>query len=527
MSALTHTGALTRLALRLDRVRLPLWILVIGVMPAATAANYRKLYPTGESLNTVTGVLDNPSLVAIGGPLFRATLGGLTTWKISATAFILAGLMSIFTVTRHTRANEETGRLELLGATVIGRYAPLSAALTTAALANAGIVTITTLGLIVTGLPAAGSIALGLSIGLVGLACAATAAVTAQLTATARAANGTAAAVLGASYLARAIGDTGPTWLSWTSPLGWAMRLRPYADEQWWITAPLIAFTVTLITTAYTLTARRDLSSGPLTRRPAAATAGPALRNSLGLAWRLHRGALLGWTIAMALAGAAMGGATHGIATATNLSQQMLDVMARMGGHTTLVNEFLAAVSGIAGLIAAAYTTQITARLRAEESRGGLEPLLAARVGRIPWTLSHITVAALGAALLLAVFGAGAGLTYGAQTHDIAGQTVRLTGAALVQLPAVWVLVGLSVALFGLVPRLSALTWAALIACVLLAELGAILGLSHWIVDMSPFAHIPKTPGAPFASTPLLWLTGIAGLLTAGGLIGFRRRDIR
>src|SRR5258705_2062652 len=148
MNALAGTGTLVRLALRLDRVRLSMWVLIIAVLPAATAAQYMKLYPTEKSLQAVSGVISNPSLVAVGGPLFDVSLGGLTAWKIGSTELILAALMSLLTVVRHTRTEEETGRLELVGAAVVGRYAPLTAALVTAAAANVAAVVLVALRLI-------------------------------------------------------------------------------------------------------------------------------------------------------------------------------------------------------------------------------------------------------------------------------------------------------------------------------------------------------------------------------------------
>src|SRR5262249_230650 len=115
VNALTGTRALTRLALRLDRVRLSVWILVIGLLPAVTAAPYKQLYPDAKSLDQVSGVISNTSLVALNGPLFgKDSIGALTAWKIGITEFILVALMAILTVMRHTRAEEETGRLELL-----------------------------------------------------------------------------------------------------------------------------------------------------------------------------------------------------------------------------------------------------------------------------------------------------------------------------------------------------------------------------------------------------------------------------
>jgi len=527
MTSFTGTRALARLALRLDRVRLAVWVLALALMPAGTAAQYKKLYPDEESLQAVNGIISNPSLVALNGPLFGVSLGGLTAWKIVATELILVALMSLLTVVRHTRTEEETGRLELIGAAVVGRYAPLSAALLVAGLANLAIVVLVALGLVGVGLPVAGSVAMGLAVGLTGLMFAAVAATAAQLTESARAATAITSAVLGVSYLLRAVGDTGPTWLTWLSPLGWAMQVRPFAGDRWWLLGLTVGFAAVFTAMAYALVARRDLGAGLLPQRPGPAQAAPSLRSSLALAWRLHRGILIGWTVGMIVWGATLGGAADGIAHAGNISGQMTDMLARMGGRKGLVDTYLAAVFGITGLVAAAYTVQATLRLRAEESAGRAEPLLATRVGRIRWAFSHLVFALLGTAALLAVAGAGGGLAYGLQIHDVGGQVPRLLAAALVQLPAAWVLAGLGAALFGLAPRLAAgLTWAGLIACLVLLELGALLGLSQWLVDISPFAHVPKLPGTAFTATPLLWLTAVAAAMTAAGLAGFRRRDI-
>lgn len=523
---MSGTFTLLRLGLRLDRVRLSVWVVVLAVLPAVTAAQYKKLYPTDQSLQAVKSVLSNPSLVALNGPLFRVTLGALTAWKIGITEFVLIALMAVLTVVRHSRAEEEAGRLELLGAAVLGRFAALSAALLLAGGAAVGSGVLAGLLLIGTGLPAAGSLAFGLALAAVGLVFTAVAGVTAQLTESARAASGTALAVLGAAYLLRAVGDSGPTWVSWLSPVGWAMRVRPFADEQWWTLLLCLVFCSGCTAGAYALVSHRDLGAGLVPQRPGPAVGAPSLAGPLGLAWRLHRGPLLGWTIGLALSGAVLGGAAHSISGTITDNQQLVDLMARLGGHNGLLDAYLAAVFGIVGLVAAAYSIQATLRLRAEESAGRLEPLLATRTDRLRWAGSHLLFALLGTALLLAVAGVGAGVAYGAAVHDIGGQVPRMLGDALVQLPATWVLTGLGVALFGLAPRLTTLTWAGLGGCFLLLEVGALVGLNHWAIDMSPFAHVPKLPGSPFTVTPLLWLLAVAAALTAAGLAGFRRRDV-
>ena len=85
---MTGTGILARLALRLDRVRLAVCVVVLAIMPAGTAAQYKQTYPTQQALDNVSGVLTNPSLVAINGPLFDLSLGGLTAWKIGVTELV-------------------------------------------------------------------------------------------------------------------------------------------------------------------------------------------------------------------------------------------------------------------------------------------------------------------------------------------------------------------------------------------------------------------------------------------------------
>ena len=64
-----------------------------------------------------------------------------------------------------------------------------------------------------------------------------------------------------------------------------------------------------------------------------------------------------------------------------------------------------------------------------------------------------MTIALVGSAVLLVVVGLTAGLASAMQVGDI-GRLGRILAAALVQIPAAWVIIGIVVAAFGLVPRL-------------------------------------------------------------------------
>jgi ABC-2 type transport system permease protein len=136
-----------------------------------------------------------------------------------------------------------------------------------------------------------------------------------------------------------------------------------------------------------------------------------------------------------------------------------------------------------------------------------------------------VTVALAGTTLLMAAVGLFAGFAHGAASGD-PGQVGRVLVAALAQLPAVWVLTGITVAVFGLAPGLIMIGWGALVVFLVLGQLGSILGLPQWMTDLSPFTHSPKLPGGTLSATPLVMLTLIAAVLVVTGLSAFRRRDI-
>jgi ABC-2 type transport system permease protein len=381
------------------------------------------------------------------------------------------------------------------------------------------------------GLPASGSVAFALAIGASGLAFTGVAAVAAQLASGARGARGICFGVLGAAFVLRAIGDSagpsGPSWLSWTSPLGWVELTRPFDGQRWWVLALPCAVLAAGIGSAYALSARRDLGAGLLPDRPGPASAPARLRGPLSLAWRLQRGTLGGWAAGVAFIFATSGAAAKGIGSLLGSSAQLRNEFTRLGGQAAITNAYLAALMMLAGLGAAGYATSAVLRLRTEETGDLAEPLLATAVGRIRWGLSHLAVAVTGTAVLLALAGLAAGLGYGLRTGSPGPQAARMLGAAMAQLPASLVIAGVAVALVGLLPGASvAGAWTALGVVVVINLFGVALQLSHWLLDISPFTHAPKLPGGTVSAAPLLWLCLAALTFSAVGLAALRRRDI-
>jgi ABC-2 type transport system permease protein len=573
-STLTGAGALAKLAARRDRIMLAAWVYALAGLVAASVYAFKKAYPTAVKREQfLLAASHNPAVLSLYGPSFGDSVGSMVAWRVSAVGALLAGLMSIFIVVRHTRADEEAGRLELVGSAAVGRHAALAAAVGVSVGANVVIGVVMTVAAIALGLPAAGSVILAAGIVGSGLAFTAVAAVTAQVAQTARSARGLAIAVLGATYLLRAVGDsvtTGPRWLTWLSPMGWAELTRAFgqrgvltlclgggdisgptplplcpADQS---PRPLVLVLpvvvgVLVAAVAAVLAVRRDYGAGLLAQRAGADRGAPSLRSPLALAWRLQRSPLIAWLSGALVYGFVIGSAAKGIGGLLN-SAQFRKMVLKMGGQAVhshlslqvrLTDAYLAAILGFAGLAVTGYAIATVLRLRAEETEQRADPVLATGAGRVSWGLSHVLIAFGGTVAILVLTGAGAGLGLAARSGAGAlgagstrgGEIVTLTGAALAQAPAAGVLAGLAVALFGLAPTASVqASWSVLGAAVLVLILGATLGLSHWALDVSPFTHAPRLPGGAVSAAPLVWLSAIAVALAIAGLAGLRHRDI-
>jgi len=530
VSDFAGAGQLVRLALRRDRLLMPMWVAVFAFMATVSAAATAGMYPSLESRVQVAETANrSPSLVALYGKIYAPeSLGAVAMWKMAGTGALMVALLGLIVAVRHTRAEEENGRLELIGAAAVGRFAALTAALLVAVLMNGALGLLTAAGLVAAGLPAAGSLAFGLSWAGVGVVFAGVGLVAAQLTRSARLATGIGAAVLGAFYLLRAVGDvqggSGLAALSWLSPIGWGQRVQAFAGERWWVLLLLLGLTGALTGVAYLLVARRDLGSGLVPDRAGPAVAARSLRSPLALAWRLQRGALLGWSLGLLVLGAVFGSVASNVEGFVD-DPDFREVIVRLGGERTLTDAFLTVELGVMGVVASAYGVQAAMRLRAEEAALRAEPLLATAVTRVRWAVGHVVVAVAGTTVVMAVAGLGSGAAHAAQVGD-AAQVGRVFGAALAHLPAAWVLVGIVVLAFGLVPRFGAAGWAFLVAFFLLGELGPLLELDQRLLDLSPFAHTPRVPAAEVEVAPLLWLTAIAAALVGAGLVAFRHRDV-
>ncbi|HWT48349.1 MAG TPA: ABC transporter permease, partial [Mycobacterium sp.] len=142
------------------------------------------------------------------------------------------------------------------------------------------------------------------------------------------------------------------------------------------------------------------------------------------------------------------------------------------------------------------------------------------------WLASHLVAALTGSAAAMLVAGVAAGLAYGIAAGDIGGKLAVVVGTAAAQLPAVWLLAAVTVGLFGFAPRFTPVAWGVLVGFIALYLIGSLARFPQWLLDLEPFAHIPRV-GSDFTVVPLLWLLAIDAALIILGAMAFRRRDLR
>ncbi|MCI3226257.1 ABC transporter permease [Streptomyces sp. NP-1717] len=528
--AFAGTGTLMRFGLRRDRVRIPVWVAALGLGTMSTVTEFKTLYSTAEERASAVSSMDSPAALAMTGPrhyLTDYTIGSMTGHQLIGFMAVLAGLMSVLIVTRHTRDEEETSRAELVRSTVVGHHAQLASALGVAAVANLALAALLALSVLsagVEGIAPGEALLYGLTLAAVGLVFAGVAAITAQVTAHTRGASGMALAVIGAAYALRASGDVGNDALSWLSPIGWGQRTYVFVDNRWWPLLLCLALAALTAATGFVLSTRRDVGAGLRSSRLGRRTASEALARPLGFALRLHRGTLLGFGAGLFLMGVMYGSILGEAADMVKDIEQIQEALEKIGG-ASVAESFASMVMVVIAVVAAVYVVMATLRPRAEESAGRAEPLLATGLSRNRWVGSHVAVALAGGTALLLVAGLGFGVSGAASVGD-GGLVLELAGAALAYAPALWVTAGVAVVLFGWFPRAATAAWIVPVYAFLVGYLGSILQFPDWMNNLSPFGHVPRLPAAGMSWTPVLVLTAVAAGLILLGLAGFRRRDL-
>jgi ABC-2 type transport system permease protein len=525
---LTGLFRLTRLIARRDRFRIPVWVGGVTALTVISGASLRSTYDTPTAIDTYVEVAgDNPALVVFAGPGYGFDDPNIGVVLVNETLLwgaIAAALMSIFVVVRHTRAEEESERAELVRSSVVGRHASLGAAILVAVAMNLAVFAPTAAGLVAEGYASSGSIALAASIAAAGIAFAGATAVAAQFVDSARAALGWASAGLGVAFAIRAVGDVGRNWASWVSPLGWALAIRAFAGERWWTLLLSIGLAFALSGAAIVLSTRRDLGSGLLSERGGHPDAAPWIIPPAGLALRLQRVAIMGWSAGLLVTGLVFGAVGNDVAHLLENNPDLAEFLEQFAG-VSITDAYFATAMQMMALLVTGFALSSILRARTEEMAGRAEPIIATPTSRTTWWAGQVMITGAGTLLVTLSGGLGVGIAYGIVAHD-AGQVPRMVAASLVTVPAVFAVVAAALALYGFFPRLVLLVWGMFAAAVVIGILAETLRLPQWLRNLSPFEHLPDVPARGVTFAPLLALSAVSSVLTVAGWRGFCQRDL-
>jgi len=522
---LAGTGRLLRLALRTDRWTTGVWAVAVAATTQVSVVALADLYADPAQRQARAALIASPAATALAGPGFGLddyTIGAMTANELALWVMVPVAIMGVLAVSRHLRAPEEDGRLEIVRSQPVGRAAPVVAGLLAAATGVLVVGVVLLAALLTTDLDPAGSVLLAASVVVAALVLASGTAVAAQLTTHARTSSALGMALLGVAVVLRAVGDVrGPRSTSawtWLSPFGWSQATAPYTLDRWWPLAVGVAAVAVNVAVAAALVRRRDVGTGLLPERR-----GPAhgrVRGLVGLTWRRQRTSVLSWGAGVVATGALVGVLASAV---VDFVGDEPDLAAILGEADDVVAAAFALYVVFLAVVAAAYVGTAVGAARAEERAGRAAALLALPVSRVRWLGTQVALAAVAAAVMLLV----AGLVMGAGaavTLDDASQVGRLLGAAAVTVPGVLVVLGVATAVVGLLPRATGLVW------LYVAYVGTVGMFGGLLPDgsdaLSPFAYLPALPAEPMAWDAVGAVTVLAALLVAAGLAGARRRDV-
>jgi ABC-2 type transport system permease protein len=517
-----------RFIVRRERIISAVWAVTVVVFTWAVAAYYPTLFQSGDEIASMAEMLKSPAMVGMMGPVYGGaapSVAMLFSQEMSVWVFITVAVMNIFLVCRHTRGDEELGRAEMFRALPVGRLTGAASVIAFATALNAVIALSSTAAIVsvnMQGGSVAGAAAYSLAVFAVGLFFAAATLVFAQLFSTSRGVSGAAFAVLGVSYMLRAVGDIRGGALSYISPLGLGLRVFAFDENNFWCVAVLCLEAATLTAAALAVLSARDHGQGLLPARKGRAAASRFLQSPLGLAWRLTRNTALIWCAVVFLIGAMYGSMFGDIESFISQNDYYKQIIS--GGvdvQGSMINSFAAFLLVIMSIISVIPIINIANKIHAEEKRGHLEAVFVRSVSRTAMYGAYI---AIGAAESIAVQFSGA-LGVFAPSNGLVTFGGMLA-ASMAYVPALLFMLGTAVFLVGVCPGFTAVIWAVYGYAAFAAIFLRMFDLPDWAAKLSPFGNVPQLPAQEFTAVPLVVLTAMAAVLTLIGLVGFRKRDI-
>lgn len=521
--------ALTHRALRDARVRMIAFAYLFVAVAYIQPVSYRHTYPTLASrLAFAHSFAHNKAVVLFYGKAYDLlTVGGYSAWRVGGTLAILAAVFGLLAAVRALRTEEEAGRTELVLAGTAGRHTVYLASLIAIAVGAMLLWLAMGAGLVLGGLPAGGATYLALAVAAVIPVFVGVGALTSQLAPTRRAALELGGAIVAVSFVLRVIADTSPSlgWLRWVTPLGWAEELRPFTGARP-LALPLFALASSLLlVSAGRIAVRRDVGNGLLATRDRAEPRLSLLSSPTAQALRGEQVSLIVWLSSVGAFAFIVGVISKSISSA-GISRQLQRELAKLGSGSILRPAGYIGLTFLFFVLAVSlFAVSQLAATRHEEADERLETLLALPVSRRRWLGGRLALAAAGAGAISLT--AGFLACAGAASQGVAISLPRMLEAGANCLPVAVLFLGIAALAYALVPRAAAGVAYGLVAVAFLWQLfGSLLGAPHWLVELTPFAHVGLVPAQGFRGGAAAIMAGLGLLAGLASTALFERRDL-
>ncbi len=521
---------LVRLILRRERMMSVIWLLSLIGITAVVGVAFQEMYSSDADRIGMAMTMENPAMIAMCGPVYGAAdyhVGAMMGNEMFLFTILAVAIMNVFLIVRHTRRDEERGRIEVIRSLPVGRLSNLSAAMIVALLINGALAILTGVSLGALGIESmdwGGSMLYGVAIGVSGLFFAALTALFAQLSSSGRTTTSISISMLLILYMLRAIGDISNETLARISPLGLILRSEVYVNNYWWPVWMVLLITLVLTAMAYYLNSIRDMGQGFLPARPGRSYASVFLKSPLGLSVRLLKGTIITWAIGVFVLGAAYGSVMGDLEAFIDGNELLLQMFPPDSTYT-MTELFITMLMSVMAMMATIPVLSFLLKLRSEEKRNHTEHILSRSVSRTKLLGGYFVIALLSSIVLLFLSVLGLWVaSYYVLTEPIAFGSILK--AMMVYLPAVWFMLGMEVLLLGVLPEWTGFGWVYLGMSFFVVYLGNILQMPEWLKVLSPFGNIPQLPMEEINYGELGIMTALAVVLTAAGFIYYRKRDM-
>lgn len=526
-----NTRVLSGLTLRRNRVQIPVWLISLSALTMIVAIAFTDLYKNEGERQAIAETMKNPAMTAMVGQgygLENYTNGAMMAHQMLLFTAVAVAIMSILLVVRHTRADEEDGRIEIIRALPAGRLANLNSTILVLVGTNVLLALIVGFGLNALGIESMdleGCLLYGAALGATGIVFTAITALFAQLSESSRGTIGFSITILLIAYLIRAVGDVSNEALSWFSPLGWVLGTEVFVNNYWWPILLTVGVALILVILSLYLNAIRDLEAGFLPAKSGRKKASPFLLSPLGLVLRLQRTGLIAWAVGMFILGASYGSVLGDLESFFADNDMMKNLLPPVKGFS-LTEQFLTMLMSVISMICTIPPLMAMLKLKGEERKNRTEHLLSRAVSRIRMIGSYFVISIVCGFVMLSLAAIGLGLV-GNSVMEEGVAFGRIYSAAMVYLPAIWIMIGIAALFIGIMPKLSGLVWAYLSYSFFVVYLGGLLQLPEWMSRLSPYGHIPKLPVEEVNYMKVVILTVIALIIIALGFVGYKKRDIQ